>query len=100
MVAKKDSAKVHTPRIEIHYCTQCRFILRASWLAQELLMTFAERIGELALVPSSSGVFAVLVDGEEVFSRKTHGRFPDSKELKQLIRDRIDPAMSLGHSDE
>jgi len=93
-------AKIKSPRIEIHYCTKCRFILRANWLAQELLMTFTDRIGELALVPSSEGVFSVLIDGEEIFSRKGQGRFPDSKELKLLVRDRIDPDMSLGHSDD
>ena len=93
-------AKIQSPRIEIHYCTQCRFILRANWIAQELLMTFAERLGELALVPSSGGVFTIILDGEEIFSRKEQGRFPDSKELKQLIRDRIDPDMPLGHSDD
>jgi selenoprotein W-related protein len=92
-------AKINSPRVEIHYCTQCRFILRANWIAQELLMTFGERLGELALIPSSGGVFAVFLDGEEIFSRKEHGRFPDSKELKQLIRNKIDPEMSLGHSD-
>lgn len=94
MVSKKNK-----PRVEIHYCTQCRFILRANWISQELLMTFGEGIGELALVPSSGGVFTVLLDGEEIFSRKQSGRFPDSKELKQLIRDKVDPDMSLGHSD-
>ncbi len=93
-------ANIQSPRIEIHYCTQCRFILRANWIAQELLMTFGEQMGELALVPSSGGVFTVLLDGEEIFSRKEKGRFPDSKELKQLIRNRIAPDMSLGHSDD
>jgi selenoprotein W-related protein len=92
-------AKINNPRIEIHYCTQCRFILRANWLSQELLMTFGESIGELALVPSTGGVFTVLVDGDEIFSRKELGRFPESKELKQLVRDRIDSEMPLGHSD-
>ena len=92
-------AKINSPRIEIHYCTKCRFILRANWLAQELLMTFTDKIGELALVPSSGGVFTVSVDGEEIFSRKEKERFPESKELKQLIRDRIEPDMPLGHSD-
>ena len=62
-------------------------------------MTFGEKLGELALVPSSGGVFTVLLDGDEVFSRKKEARFPESKELKQLIRDRIEPDMSLGHSD-
>jgi len=93
-------SKIQSPRVEIHYCTQCRFILRANWIAQELLMTFGERIGELALVPSSGGEFKIVLDGIEIFSRKEQGRFPDSKELKQLIRNRIDPDMSLGHSDD
>jgi selenoprotein W-related protein len=92
-------AKINSPRVEIHYCTQCRFILRANWIAQELLMTFADDLGELALVPATGGVFTVLLDSEEVFSRKEQGRFPESKELKQLIRDRINPEMELGHSD-
>ena len=90
---------IHHPRISIEYCRQCRFILRATWMTQELLMTFAEEIGELALVPGSGGVFEVSVDGECIFSRKLEGRFPESKELKQLIRDRIDPGRDLGHSE-
>ena len=93
-------SKIKSPRIEIHYCTQCRFILRASWIAQELLMTFGDSLGELALVPATGGVFTVVLDGDEIFSRKEQGRFPESKELKQLIRDRIDPEMDLGHSDK
>ena len=92
-------AKINSPRVEIHYCTQCRFILRANWMAQELLMTFTDKIGELALIPAAEGVFTVILDGEEIFSRKKQGRFPESKELKQLIRDRIEPNMPLGHSD-
>jgi len=91
-------AKINSPRVEIHYCTQCRFVLRANWIAQELLMTFGEKLGELALVPSTGGVFVVLLDGDEIFSRKKEARFPESKELKQLIRDKIEPDMSLGHS--
>ena len=92
-------SEIGKPRIEIEYCTQCRFILRATWMAQELLMTFAEELGELALVPGSGGVFEVRVDGETVFSRREQQRFPESKELKQLVRDRIAPEKDLGHSD-
>ncbi len=87
------------PRVAIRYCTQCRFVLRATWLAQELLMTFGEGLGELALVPGSGGVFDVYLDGELLFSRQREGRFPESKELKQLVRDRIAPSMDLGHSE-
>ena len=87
------------PRVEIEYCTQCRWLLRAAWMAQELLTTFSEELGEVALVPGSGGVFAVRVDGAEVWSRAEAGRFPEMKELKQLVRDRVAPERNLGHSD-
>jgi selenoprotein W-related protein len=73
--------------------------LRASWLSQELLTTFADELGEVALMPGTGGIFEVRVNGEMVFSKKQAGHFPESKELKQLIRDRIAPEKDLGHSD-
>lgn len=88
------------PRLEIEYCTQCRFVLRAAWLAQELLMTFGQRLGEIALVPGAGGVFEVRLDGVTIFSRREAQRFPESKELKQAVRDRIAPGLDLGHSDQ
>ena len=87
------------PRVEILYCRQCRWLLRASWMAQELLTTFSEEIGELALLPGTGGIFEVRVEGDLVWSRKDEGRFPEMKELKQRLRDRIAPQMGLGHSD-
>ncbi len=45
-----------TPRVAIEYCTQCRWLLRAGWVAQELLTTFAEELGEVALKPGQGGV--------------------------------------------
>ena len=88
-----------SPRIEIHYCTQCRWLLRAGWIAQELLSTFSEELGEVALVPGKGGVFDVRLDGELIFSRGTAQRFPEAAELKQLVRDRVDPDRDLGHVD-
>jgi selenoprotein W-related protein len=90
---------VASPRLEIEYCTQCRWLLRAAWLAQELLTTFAGELGEVALVPGSGGVLEIRLDGELLFSRAREGRFPEAKELKQLVRDRIAPGRDLGHSD-
>ncbi len=87
-------------RIEIEYCTQCRWLLRAAWMAQELLTTFEQEIGEVALRPGAGGVFEVRVDGDTVWSRKDEGRFPDIKELKQRVRDRIAPDKPLGHSEK
>jgi selenoprotein W-related protein len=87
------------PRVEIEYCTQCRWLLRAAWMAQELLTTFGTILGEVALVPGTGGIFEVRLNGKTVFSRKEQGRFPEAKELKQLVRDIVAPEMQLGHSD-
>jgi selenoprotein W-related protein len=87
-------------QVEIEYCTQCRWLLRSAWLAQELLTTFEDDIERVSLVPGSGGIFEIRLDGELLFSRKEAQRFPEAKEIKQLVRDRIDPERSLGHSDK
>ncbi len=74
-------------------------MMRAAWLSQELLTTFSDEIGEVALQPGSGGVLEIRLDGELLFSRKEAGRFPEAKEIKQLVRDRIAPERHLGHSD-
>lgn len=88
-----------TPRVEIEYCTQCRWLLRAGWTAQELLTTFQAELGEVALVPGTGGIFDVRVGDAVVWSRAAEGRFPELKELKQRLRDVIAPGRPLGHSD-
>lgn len=88
-----------TPRVEIEYCTQCRWLLRAGWTAQELLTTFQAEIGEVALMPATGGIFDVRVGEQIVWSRAAEGRFPEMKELKQRLRDVIAPGRPLGHSD-
>jgi selenoprotein W-related protein len=90
---------VPEPRVEIEYCTQCRWLLRAGWTAQELLTTFPAELGEVALVPGSGGVFDIRVDGETVWSRKVEGGFPDLPELKRMVRDRVAPSRHLGHTE-
>lgn len=87
------------PRVEIEYCTQCRWLLRAAWMAQELLTTFEKDLGGVTLIPGTGGVFEIRVDGERVWSRADEGRFPDVKELKRVVRDRVAPERDLGHTD-
>jgi len=87
------------PRVEIEYCTQCRWLLRAAWMAQELLTTFEAEIGAVALVPCAGGIFEVRVGATVLWSRHDRGRFPDVKELKQVVRDAVAPGKSLGHAD-
>jgi selenoprotein W-related protein len=87
------------PTITITYCTQCNWLLRSGWMAQELLSTFGEDLGVVALRPSSGGAFLIDYDGETIWERRRDGGFPDVKRLKQLVRDRLDPGRDLGHVD-
>lgn len=87
--------------IEIEYCPKCGWMLRAAYMAQELLTTFTEDIYGVTLVPSEvSGRYQIRVDKTILFDRKREGRFPEIKELKQLVRDVVNPDKSLGHSDK
>ena len=68
-------------------------------MAQELLTTFQDELGEVALLPGKGGVFEIRVGEEIIWSRASDGGFPDIKELKQRVRDRIAPQKNLGHSE-
>ncbi|GAB3705556.1 SelT/SelW/SelH family protein [Nocardiopsis oceani] len=92
--------ETRNPRLEIEYCTRCRWLPRATWMAQELLTTFENELGEVALVPGTGGVFEVRVDGEPVWSRKTDAAFTDAADIKRLVRDRVAPDRPLGHSEK
>lgn len=89
------------PLVTIEYCPKCGWLLRAAYMAQELLTTFSEDLKGVTLVPSEvTGRYTITVNEEEVFDRKREGRFPEIKELKQLVRDKVAPDKSLGHSDK
>ena len=87
------------PRVSITYCTQCNWLLRSGWMAQELLSTFSLELGEVALIPGTGGIFEIRIGDALVWERKRDGGFPDVKQLKQLVRDVIDPGRDLGHVD-
>ena len=101
-------------------------MLRSAYYGQELLSTFGTTIGEIALIPATGGVFTVQLThypssrsksmenqsiiGTEVskdagvesiliWDRKTEAGFPETKVLKQRIRDHLEPGRDLGHSD-
>ena len=75
-------------------------MLRAAWMAQELLTTFQDELGEVALMPGSGGVFEIRSCGTVIWSRAADGGFPEIKELKKRVRDRIAPEKNLGHSEK
>ena len=86
-------------RIAITYCTQCRWLLRAAWMAQELLTTFTTDLDEIALRPGTGGVFRIELGDEVLWDRERDGGFPEVASLKRLVRDRVAPGRPLGHSD-
>ncbi|KAA6415915.1 MAG: hypothetical protein FRX48_00634 [Lasallia pustulata] len=113
-------APVSLPRIAINFCTQCKWMLRAAYFAQELLSTFSTSLGEVSLIPSTGGVFTVDIiyapsrpadettdtgaaevktQTRRLWDRKSEGGFPETKVLKKLVRDIIDPTRDLGHVD-
>ena len=85
------------PRIEIEYCTKCRFQLRAAWLAQELLATFEEELGEVVLVPGSGGIFEVRLNSDAIASNRESKEMPEVSDVKRLVRDNISPDRRIGH---
>ncbi|NHO53281.1 SelT/SelW/SelH family protein [Acetobacter estunensis] len=86
-------------KVRIHYCTQCNWLLRSAWMAQELLQTFGTELAEVALCPDTGGRFEISVDDVIVWERKRDSGFPGPKELKQRVRDVIAPERDLGHVD-
>lgn len=98
-----DESNTHN-KISIKYCTGCRWMLRSTWMAQELLTTFQDEIDEVSLLPSRppapGGLFVItLNDDDVIWDRKEEGKMPDIKELKRLIRNKIMPNKDLGHAD-
>ena len=85
--------------VKIVYCSQCGWLPRSAWMAQELLNTFTDSIDELVLVPSKGGIFEIYVNEKLTWSRKEKDGFPEIKKLKKLVRDIIDPDKDLGHTD-
>jgi len=114
-MTSQTSSTVHVPRVAIKFCTQCKWNLRAAYYAQELLQTFSTGIGEVALIPVTGGIFTVTLthpssppSGElasgpvtdtVIWDRKAEGRFPETKELKNRVRNIIEPGRDLGHID-
>ena len=88
------------PVITIEYCPKCGWMLRSAYFAQELLSTFSDDLKGVLLQPSEhSGTFQIKIDDELIFDRVIAGGFPEIKELKQRVRDIVNPEKSLGHSD-
>jgi selenoprotein W-related protein len=75
-------------------------MLRATWIAQELLTTFEQEVTQVILRPDhSGGIFTILANDKLIFERTSSTGFPEIKDPKQKVRDVIAPEKDLGHSD-
>lgn len=93
--------KTFKPTVTIEYCPKCGWMLRAAYMAQELLNTFTDELNGVLLKPAEiGGAYVISINDVIVFDRKEKGRFPEVKELKQLVRDVVSPDKNLGHSDK
>jgi len=107
------STAVQFPKVAIRFCVQCKWNLRAAYYAQELLQTFSNTIGEVSLIPVTGGIFIITLytntNGSDerhqtiaetlIWDRKRDGGFPETKELKNRVRNVIDPEKDMGHVD-
>ena len=88
------------PSVTIEYCPKCNWLLRAAYMAQELLSTFSDDLSSVTLRPSATGgAYMIFVDEQKIFDRKQAQGFPEIKEIKQMVRDVVNPGKSLGHAD-
>ena len=94
------TASLPAAEIRIRYCRQCNWLLRAGWMAQELLSSFAEDLQRVSLEPGTGGIFEVYAGEQLIWERKRDGGFPDIAELKRRVRDVLFPERDLGHLDK
>ena len=69
MTLYSENITMENPLIEIEYCTKCRWLARASWIAQELLSTFSHEISGITLIPSNiAGIFEIRCGRQVILS--------------------------------
>ncbi|GMG21996.1 unnamed protein product [Ambrosiozyma monospora] len=118
--AEIDEITLDYPVVSILYCVKCKWMLRANWYQQELLQTFASKqdqilypnankltLNSVILKPSLvAGTFKIYLKKSKdedwilLWDRKQDGGFPDSKIIKQKIRDVIHPQLKMNHLDK
>jgi len=79
---EKPSSGKEVLTIEIHHCTKCGYLARATSLADELFKEFGV---EASLIVGEVGSFDVFVNGELIFSKKETKRFPKPGEVAEKI---------------
>lgn len=75
--------------ISIEYCTSWGYVARAVALTRVLLREYGTGIGELTIIPSTNGVYEVILNDELVFSKKELDRHAEKDEIEEIIAEKI-----------
>ncbi|MDF1615350.1 Rdx family protein [Desulfurivibrio alkaliphilus] len=57
---------------------------RASGLEAEIKKNFP--LATVELIAGSNGIYDIKVDGRQIFSKHQSGRFPDNREIIELLK--------------
>jgi selenoprotein W-related protein len=58
-------------------------------LAEKILTAYKRRVASLELVPADGGVFEVSVNGNNIYSKKQTGEFPDFDALVRQLKSHV-----------
>ena len=72
-------------KVTIEYCVEWNYLPRAASLAEAIAAEFGIKPD---FIKSGGGVFEIEVDGELVFSKKKQLRFPEQKEIIDILKTR------------
>lgn len=61
---------------------------------------YLRRKGVLLLPSEIGGRCTIFINDDKLLDRKESARFPEIKELKQMIRDIVSPGKDVGHFDK
>ena len=67
--------------LSIEYCTSWGYLSKAVSLTEEILNEYKNDFDYIKLIPSSGGVFEVVLNDELIYSKKKTGEFPKFEEL-------------------
>lgn len=90
------------PNVNVRYCNDSKWMMRANWICQEILSTFQDEVRSVTLIPmrssieEKSGIFEVSISDRIVWNRKKDGKAFHIEEIKSRIRDIVSPDKDLG----
>lgn len=75
--------------ITIEYCTGWGYLARAVALIRNIMTEHHDKISELKLIPSTSGVLTVSLNDEVLFSKIELDRYPEKQEIESIVTKKL-----------